>query len=343
VHTDIPALSLATAEVVNVTGADSRVYHDLLDGTYYYRMAIKENASGVIVYRTTRRERNIQYFPLQYSAGDYAYRLEVWDRPLIKDATARYRTQWEDINPAGTTTETYVEFFKGYRRIRYGSDGTTLNSNSNRLVLQIGITNPSDLQILTISDPADNTLYTFDLTLPVGAEVSAGNFYYSRFSGTNNDGAAYADYFLMVFGGSPSGVYTWHATTASGNDFTRSITIYDQTALPCVNPDSVSVSEDQYDDITVNWDAVNWSGKPVFYRVAIVKGEDWNNQYYSQRIPGNSWTGSRTAIEAVIDPNDTGISLDDADVAYSIWVIDSQYYSTVKNRTDFAPVPIIID
>jgi hypothetical protein len=333
-HTNVPALSLDTAEVVNVTGADSRVYHDLLDGTYYYRMAILEKTSGVIVYRTKRRERNIQYFPPQYSTGDYAYRIEVWDHPLLKDTTARFRTQWEDINPAGTTTETYAEFFKGYRRIRYNSDGNP----SNRLVLEIGINNPSDLQALTISDPADNTLYTFDLTLPVGAEVSDGNFYHARFSGTNDDGVAYADYFLMVFGGSPSGVYTWHATTASGNDFTRSITIYDQTALPCVNPDSVSASEDQYGDITFNWDAVNWSGKPVFYKVAIVKNEDWDNQYDSPRIPGHTWTGSRADIEAVI-----GGSLDGADVAYSIHVMDSQYYSTVKNRTDYAPVPLIID
>lgn len=333
-HTNVPALSLDTAEVVNLTGACSRVYHDLLDGTYYYRMAILDKTSGVIVYRTKRRERNIQYFPSTYSTGDYAYRIEAWDGALLKDTTARYITQWEDINPAGTTTATYVEFFKGYRRIRYNSEGIP----SNRLVLQIGINNPSDLLALTISDPADNTLYTFDLNLLVGEEVSEGNFYYARYSGTNDDGAAYADYFLMVFGGSPSGVYTWHATTASGNDFTRSITIYDQTALPCVNSDSVWVSEDQYGDITFSWDAVNWSGKPNFYRVAIVKNEDWGNQFFSQRIPGNTWTGSRAAIEAVI-----GGSLDDADVAYSIHVKDSQYYSTVKNRTDFAPVPLVID
>jgi hypothetical protein len=336
-HTDIPALSLATAEVVNVTGADSRVYHDLLDGTYYYRMAIKENASGVIVYRTKRRERNIQYFPSQYSTGDYAYRIEVWDHPLLKDTTARFRTQWEDINPAGTTTDTYIEFFKGYRRIRIGEDGTP----SPRIVLQIGITNPSDLLALTLTGPGGFS-YSFDLTRQPGDEVAnddtSPRTYFLRGSGTTQDGKAYADYFLMLRGTPPSGDYAWQATTASGNDFTRSIAIYDQTALPGVDPDSVSVTEDQYGDITFDWDAVDWSGKPVFYRVGIVKDEDWDNMYFSQRIPGTTWTGSRDAIEAVI-----GGPLNSVDVGYSIHVIDSQYYSTVHNRTDFAPVSLVIN
>ena len=105
-----------------------------------------------------------------------------------------------------------------------------------------------------------------------------------------------------------------------------------------MNPGSLSAVEDQYGDITFNWDAVDWSGKPVFYRIGIVKDEDWDNMYFSQRIPGTTWTGSRDTIEAVI-----GGPLDGGDVGYSIHVIDSQYYSTVKNRTDFAPVPIIID
>ena len=334
VHTVVPAFSLASAEVVSINGDWSRVYYDTLNGTYYYRMAIKDSATGDIVFRTKRRERNIQYFPSEYATSGYEYRLEVWDQPTFKEATARYRTGWTVINPNGAATDTYVEFYKGYRRIRYGSDGNP----SNRLVLQIGITNPDNLQALTITDPSDNLLYTFDLTVAPGEVVNAGNFYFLRGSGTTEDGAEYADYFLMVFGGSDSGEYTWNADVTVGQDISRSVTIYDQTALPCVDSTTVTLAEDQYGDITFNWDAVEWSGKPVFYRVAIVKGDDSDNGYYALRIPDNSWTGSRSDIEAVI-----GGSLDDGDVVYSIWVLDSQYYSTVHNRTDFAPVALTID
>ena len=142
----------------------------------------------------------------------------------------------------------------------------------------------------------------------------------------------------MVFGTTPNGVYTWNADVIAGEDISLSVTIYDQTALPCVDSNTVSVTQDQYGDITVAWDPVDWSGDPVFYRVAIVKNLDWDNEYHSVRVPATSWTGSRADIEAYI-----GGSLDDGDVAISVWVLDSQYPSTVHNRTDFAPVPLTIN
>ncbi|MDJ0783864.1 MAG: hypothetical protein QNJ22_17970 [Desulfosarcinaceae bacterium] len=338
-HDEVPSLELSDADVVIINGAYSRVYHDTLNGTYYYRMAILHRPSGEIVYRSKIRERNVQYFPSEYATADYDYRLEVWNHRLLKDATARSRTAWTALNPGGSATavDTYTEFFKGYRRIRYGADGITTTGSSNRLVLQIGITNPDDIAALVITDPAGDTFYEFDLSLTPGEEASEGGFYFLRGSGTNNDGVAYADYFLMIFGSTANGEYTWHVDTVSGDDFTRSVTIYDQTALPCVDPSSVVVTEDTAGDITFAWDAVNWGGKSLFYRVSIVKGEDWDNGYYALRVPTNQWTGSKSDIEAVI-----GGALDGGDVVFSVWVIDSQYPSTVHNRTDFAPVDLSI-
>ena len=63
VHTVIPAMSLASAQVVRLNGPLSQVYHDTLDGTYYYRMMIRDSATDEIVYQTRRRERNFQAFP----------------------------------------------------------------------------------------------------------------------------------------------------------------------------------------------------------------------------------------------------------------------------------------
>ena len=124
----------------------------------------------------------------------------------------------------------------------------------------------------------------------------------------------------------------------TGEHIYQTVTIYDQTALPCVNSTTVSVTEDQYGQITVSWDPVDWSGKPVFYRVAISKDMDWDNEYGSVRIPATNWTGNRADIEAFI-----GGSLDDSGAAISVWVLDSQSTSTVHNRTDFAPVPFTIN
>lgn len=347
VHTNIPALSLASAEVFHITGADSRVYHDLLEGTYYYRMLIKEKASDLVVYNTQRRERNIQSFPSKYSTGDYAYRIEAWDHPLLKDATARYRTQYEDIAPA-TNTETYVEYFTGYHRNR----GDEANPNL-RLVLDIDITNPSDLTNLTLTGPPGSGIsYTFDLaTQPnenVYEDASDPRTHFWRGSGTTEDGKETAEYYLQLRPNPnplPSGIYTWTANTTSGGTghIQRSVTIYDRKALPAVDSNSVTVTEDQYGDVTFDWDAVDSpdSATNIYYRVVLVRDEDWDNQYYSLPIPGTSWKGSRADIEEVI-----GGPLDGSDgsvVQYSIHVVDAQYSLAVQNRTDFPPVDLPTD
>jgi hypothetical protein len=332
VHTVIPELDLASAYVVKLNGALSRLYHDTLEGTYYYRMLIRNSATSQTVYTTTRKERNIEEFPSEYAAAGYQYRVEVWDKPVFKDATARYRTAWSDMNPSGPT-DTYVAFYNGYRRIRY-TNGTP----SNRLVLDIAITHPDNLNSLTVSSPGGNPLYTFDLSQQPGVTSNSGNFYFTRFSGTTEDGTEYGDYFLQIMDNMPNGVYTFNADVISGDDISQTITIYNQTALPCVDKTTVSATEDQNGQITVDWDPVNWSGKPVFYRVTFTKNEDWDNQYCTVRIPATTWTGNRDDIEATI-----GGSLDDNDVGISVWVIDSQYPMTIHNRTDFAPAAFTIN
>ena len=347
VHTNIPALSLASVEVFHITGADSRVYHDLLAGNYYYRMLIKEKASDLVVYKTKRRERNIQSFPSQYSTGDYAYRIEAWDHPLLKDATARYKTQYEDIAPAATT-ETYVEYYNGYHRNR----GDEANPNL-RLALDIGINNPSDLTNLTLTGPSGSGItYTFDLTMQPNEhffdDASDPRIHFFRHTVPTEDGKECAGYYVQLRPNPtplPSGIYTWTANTTSGGagHIQRSVTIYDRKALPAVDSSTVTVTEDQYGDVTFDWDAVDSpdSGTNIFYKVSFVRNEDWDNQYASLRIPGTSWKGSRADIEEVI-----GGPLDGSDggkVQYSIHVVDAQYSMAVQNRTDFPPVDLPTD
>jgi hypothetical protein len=344
VHTMVPAVSTDSNYVVHADAPHSQVYHSTLsDNAHYYRMAIRESASGEIVYRNKRRMRNIQYFPSEYATSGYEYRIEVWDKPLFMDATGRYRTGWTPLNPTDApATDTFVYFYKGYRRIRYEANGVDTTGSSHRMVLQIALTNPDNLQGLYVTDELDNVIYTYDLTLQPGDEVD--NYptnHFARGSGiTDEENGAldYADYYLHIYGNPPSGVYTWHVDVVNGTDFTHSVTIYDQTTLPCVQPSTVTITEDQYGDITMDWDAVNWSGKPVFYRIAIYKDALFDSGFFSMRIPNSTWTGNRTDIEAAF-----GSSMDEGEITYAVWVIDAQYFSMVTNRSDHRQVPFAIN
>lgn len=344
VHTMVPAMSTGANYVVHADAPYSRVYHSTLsDNAHYYRMAIRESASGELVYRTKRRMRNIQYFPSEYATSGYEYRIEVWDEPIFKDATGRYRTGWTPLNPSDApATDTFVYFYKGYRRILYESNGVDTTGSSHRMVLQIGITNPDNLQGLYVTDALDNVIYTYDLTLQSGDEVdNYPDNLFARGSGiTDEENGAldYADYYLHIYGNPPSGVYTWHVDVIDGTDFTQSVTVYDQTTLPCVQPGTVTITEDQYGDITMDWDAVNWSGKPVFYRIAMYKDNLFDSGFFSMRIPNSIWTGNRADIEAAF-----GSSMDEGEITYAIWVIDAQYFSMVTNRSDHKHVPFTIN
>lgn len=337
IHKDISIINIANVCVTVDSNGQGRVYHDTLNGTYYYRVVIREVASGDFVYRSKRINRCVQNFPAQYATADYQYRVEAWDAPIFSDTFARSQTGWQNFETvvdigAGAAEPSY---YGAYWRQRYEADGTILQQN--RKALDIAIANHDDLTGLTISSTAGFS-YTLPVSAGIGIYENNSTVYCEKRSKTNAAGEPLIDYFLLIKNPT-SGVetFTWSATTQSGGDFSIPATIHPQNALPCVDPSSVTISENADGLLTVNWDAVTSgnAGQDIFYRLRFLNDDA---QYKSKRMPKTTLYIPRGDIEDAI-----GADLTDTNVAYRLEVIDANYYHAIHNWTDFGyqSVPII--
>jgi len=346
-HKGIQPLETNSFQVVNTTGSYSRVYYDPLEGNYYYRIAVRDKDTKKMIYKSHRRAGNIQYFPSEYSTSNYEYRIEAWDKPLSKDSVTRYVSDWSVVNPLNEEpTDTYIVFFKGYHRRfnNYDEGSGSVTLDRVRDVLQIGITNPDDIVDLKISDPNGNE-FTYNLDAPDATSVGyeSGAFgsivssqpkvYVTKTSRETSDGTAYNDYYLSA--DEPmTGTYTWQCTTASGNDFTRTVTLYEQNELPYVDPESVRYSVDTHGTVTFDWDAVSSNNENQrFYQVVIYPVTDGvtdrNHGYWGLRVPRNKYKVDRDELETKV-----GYAIDSENVKIAVRVTDSQSAETVQNMTE---------